>query len=156
MERKTEIHAAEGKQEIVVTRAFDLPLHLLFRAYTEPDIVAQWMGTRVLKLDNQKYGGWQFQTTDPHGNVVFQASGVIHDFVPDRRIVRTFQMENTPFEAQLEFLDFEKLTDHTSKLTMQIIYKSVELRNMQLQLPFAQGINMAHNRLQQVLSQPKY
>jgi hypothetical protein len=48
------------------------------------------MGTKVLKLENKKYGGWQFETTDPRGNVVFQASGVIHEFSPNQKITRTF------------------------------------------------------------------
>jgi hypothetical protein len=64
-------------------------------------------------------------------------------------------MENTPFAVQLEFLSFEKLTDDTSKLTMHIIYKSAAIRDQILQLPFAQGINMAHNRLQSVVNQLK-
>jgi uncharacterized protein YndB with AHSA1/START domain len=152
MERKTKIKAEDGKQEIVITREFDLPLELLFKAYVEPDIVEQWMGTKVLKLENKKHGGWQFETTDAEGNKVFGANGVIHEFVPDQKITRTFEMENTPFPVQLEFLEFEPLTDHTSKLTMHIVYKSVALRNQLLQLPFAKGIDMAHNRLQAAVS----
>ena len=155
MERKTKINAEDGKQELVITREFDLPVELLFKAHAEPEIVEQWMGTKVLKLENKKYGGWQFETTDSMGNVVFQANGVIHEFIPNRKITRTFEMENTPFEAQLEFLEFEKLTDDTSKLIMHIVYRSVTLRGKILQLPFAHGINMAHNRLQEVVSKLK-
>ncbi len=103
------------------------------------------------KLENKKHGGWQFETTDAQGNVVFRANGVIHKFVPNRKITRTFEMENAPFDVQLEFLEFEKLTDDTSKLNMHIVYRSVALRDQMLQLPFAQGINMAHNRLQDIV-----
>jgi uncharacterized protein YndB with AHSA1/START domain len=155
MERKTKIHAEDGKQEIAITREFDLPLELLFKAYEEAEIVEQWMGTKVLKLENKKYGGYQFETSDPKGNVVFQANGVIHEFVPNQKITRTFEMENTPFAVQLEFLEFEKLTEDTSKLKIHIVYKSVELRDQILKLPFAQGINMAHNRLQDIVNKLK-
>lgn len=155
MEQKTKINAEEGKQELTVTREFDLPLELLFKAYVEPGIVEQWMGTKVLKLENRRHGSYQFETTDAHGNVVFQANGVIHEFVPDRKITRTFEMENTPFAVQLEFLEFERITDDTSKLNMHIVYKSVALRDQMLRLPFAQGINMAHNRLQDIVSKLK-
>ena len=155
MERKTKINAEDGKQELVITREFELPLELLFKAYVEPEIVEQWMGTKVLKLENKKHGSWQFETTDAKGNVILQTSGVIHEFVPNRKITRTFEMENTPFAVQLEFLEFEQLTADTSKLTMHIVYKSVALRDKMLQLPFAQGINMAHNRLQDVVSKLK-
>lgn len=155
MERKTKIHADEGRQELTVTREFDLPLDLLFKAYTDPGILEQWMGTKVLKLENKRHGSYQFETSDAQGKVVFRANGVIHEFDPDRKITRTFEMENTPFPVQLEFLEFEKLTEGTSKLTMQMVYKSVALRDQMLQLPFAQGVNMAHNRLQEVLGRLK-
>lgn len=155
MELKTKINADKEKQELTITREFDLPVELLFKAYVEPEIVAQWMGTKVLKLENKKHGGYQFETSDGKGNVVFRANGSIHDFIPNQKIIRTFEMENTPFPVQLEFLDFEKLTDDTSKLTIQIIYKSVAHRDQLLQLPFAQGINMAHNRLQEIVNKLK-
>jgi uncharacterized protein YndB with AHSA1/START domain len=154
MEQKTKINAEDGKQELVITREFDLPLELLFKAYEEPEIVEQWMGTKVLKLENKKHGGYQFETTDPKGNK-YGFNGVIHEFSPNKRIIRTFEMENTPFDAWLEFLEFEKLTDDTSKLTMHVIYKSVALRDQMLQMPFAQGINMAHNRIQEIVSKLK-
>jgi uncharacterized protein YndB with AHSA1/START domain len=152
MEKKTKINAEDGKQDLVITREFDLPLELLFRAYVDPEIVEQWMGAKVLKLESKKHGSWQFETTDAKGNVVLQSNGVIHDFVPNQKIIRTFEMDNTPFPVQLEFLEFEKLTEDSSKLTMQIVYKSVEDREQMLKLPFAYGINMAHNRLQEVLT----
>jgi len=155
MEQKTKINAEDGKQELVITREFDLPLELLFKAHVEPDLVEQWMGTKVLKLESKKHGSWQFETTDAKGNVVFQANGVIHEFVPNRKITRTFEMENTPFAVQLEFLEFEKLTDDTSKLNMHIVYRSVALRDQMLQIGFAPGINMAHNRLQDIAGKLK-
>ena len=155
MERKTKVHAEDGKQELIITRAFDLPLELLFKAYTEPEIVSQWMGTKVLKLENNKFGRYQFETADVKGNVVFKASGVIHEFITERKITRTFEMDNVSFDAQLEFLEFESLTNDTSKLTMHIIYKSIAVRDQVLALPFAQGINMAHNRLQDIVNKLK-
>lgn len=154
MERKTKIHAEDGKQELVITREFDLPLALLFKAYAEPEIVEQWMGTKVLKLENKKHGSYQFETTDPKGNK-HGFNGTIHAFVPNQKITRTFEMENTPFAVQLEFLEFEKLTDDTSKLNMHIVFKSVALRDQLLKLPFAQGIDMAHKRLQDIVSKLK-
>jgi uncharacterized protein YndB with AHSA1/START domain len=155
MERLTKINAEDGKQEIMITREFDLPLELLFKAYAEPDIIEQWMGTKVLKQENKKHGSWQFETSDAKGNVLFRANGVIHEFIPNQRIIRTFEMENTPFGVQLEFLEFERLTDDTSKLNMHTVYRSVAQRDQVLQLPFAQGINMAHNRLQEIASKLK-
>ncbi len=152
MERKTKVEAAAGTQDLFVTRKFDLPLELLFKAYTEPDLIEQWMGNKVLKLENKDHGSYQFETTDPRGNVLFRANGSIHKFIPDKNIVRTFEMENIPFPVHLEFLEFEKLADQTSTLTIHIICKSVVDRDNMLKMPFAEGINMAHNQLQKIMS----
>ena len=154
MELKTKIHAEDGKQEILITREFDLPLELLFKAYAEPEIVEQWMGTKVLKLENRKHGSWQFETTDPKGNK-HGFNGVIHEFSENSKITRTFEMDNTPFGVQLEFLEFEALDDDRSRLNMHVIYRSVALRDQILKLPFAQGINMAHKRLEEIVSKLK-
>ncbi|EIE00815.1 SRPBCC domain-containing protein [Leptospira licerasiae] len=154
MERKTKIDAEDGRQELLITREFDLPVDLLFKAHIEPEIVEEWMGTKVLKLEGKKHGSWQFETTDPHGNK-HGFNGVIHEIIAEQKIVRTFEMENSPFPPQLEFLEFESLGEEKSKLTMQIIFKSVSFRDQLLKLPFAQGINMAHNRLQEVANKLK-
>ncbi|MFT4094145.1 MAG: SRPBCC domain-containing protein [Niabella sp.] len=154
MEQKTKVNAEDGKQEIIITREFDLPLEFLFKAFEEPELFEQWMGTKVLKMENKKHGSYSFETSH-NGNVVFRANGTIHEFVPNQKITRTFEMENTPFPVQLEYLTFEKLTADTSKLTMHIVFKSVEFRNQLLQLPFAQGINMAHDKLQEIVNKLK-
>lgn len=150
MERKTKVNAEPSKHDIIITREFELPLELLFKAYTEPEIIEQWMGNKVLKHESKKHGSYQFETRDAKGNVLFKANGVIHDFVENEKIVRTFEMENMPFPAQLEFLEFEKTGADSSKLQIQMVFKSVADRDQMLKLPFANGINMAHNRLQEI------
>src|ERR1700735_301268 len=129
MERKTKINAEDGKQDLLITREFDLPLELLFKAFAEPELVQQWMGTKVLKLECKKHGSYLFETSDPKGNVVFKANGVFHEFIPNRKITRTFEMDNVPFGVQLEITEFERLTDDTSKLSMHVIYESPAQRD---------------------------
>lgn len=155
MEQKTKINAGDGKHDLVITREFELPVELLFRAHCEPDLVEQWMGSKVLRLEDRKYGSWQLEKRDEMGNVVFGAHGVFHDFIPNHKITRTFEMDNAPFGPQLEFLQFEEITKDFSKLTMQIVFRSVNLRDQMLKLPFASGLHMAHNRLQEIVSQLK-
>ncbi|ATL48753.1 ATPase [Chitinophaga caeni] len=157
MEPKTKVNAEDGKQDLRITREFELPVELLFKAYVEPQIVEQWMGTKVIKLESKKHGGWKFQTSDQEGNVLFQANGVIHEFIPDEKITRTFEMEGAPFEVQLEYLEFTKISDDRSKLDMQIIYRSNDIRDQMLKVGvgMAKGINMAHNRLEEIVSKLK-
>jgi uncharacterized protein YndB with AHSA1/START domain len=154
MEQKTNVTAETGKQDLVITRQFDLPLELLFKAYTEPKIVEQWMGTKVLKLENKKHGGYQFETTDPKGNK-YRFNGAIHESALNQKITRTFEFEGMPFSVQLEFLVFEKLTNNTSKLTIHSIYESAAHREQVLKMGMTQGINMAHNRLQEIVNNLK-
>jgi len=152
MQQKTHVEATENKQEIVITRLFNLSVDLLFKAYIEKDLVAQWMGTQVIKLDSHNHGSYIFETKDPMGNI-HRFNGTIHDIEVNKKITRTFEMENTSFPVQLEFLTFESVDKNVSKLTIKIIYKSVEDRDNMLKLPFAHGINMAHNRLEELFDQ---
>jgi uncharacterized protein YndB with AHSA1/START domain len=154
MELKTKINAEDGRQDLTITREFDLPIALLFKAYAEAEIVEQWMGTKVLKLESKKHGSYQFETTDPKGNK-HRFNGVIHEFIPNQKIIKTFEMEGTPFGVQLETYEFEKLTEETCKLNMHVVYESNKKRDQVLQLPFAQGINMAHNRIQDIINKLK-
>ncbi len=160
MELKTKVNAEEGKQELAITREFDLPLELLFKAHTEPALIEQWMSnpyatSKMLKYEGRKHGSFQMQSTDASGKVVFGANGVFHDIIPNKKIIRTFEMDNIPFGVQLEITEFEKLTDHTSKITIHSIYESVALRDQQLKMPFAQGLSMAHDRLEQIVNKLK-
>ncbi|HNA57625.1 MAG TPA: SRPBCC domain-containing protein [Chitinophagales bacterium] len=153
-DQKTIVTAPEHRQEIVITRTFDLPVDLLFMAYEDAEIVAQWMNTKVLKLESKQHGSYRFETPDPMGNV-HGFNGTIHSFEKNASIVRTFEMENGEFPVQLEYLTFEKLGDDKSKLTMHIVFQSIEARDRLLKLPFAMGINMAHNRIQEIQSTSK-
>ena len=155
MEKKTKVNAENGKHDLQITREFDLPVELLFKAHVEPDLIEQWMTSKVVKLESKKQGSYTLEKKDDQGNVVFKADGVIHELIPNKKIIRTFEMANTPFGVQLEVYEFEKLTNDTSRLNMHVIYESVAQRDEVLKLPFAQGINMAHNRIEEILSKLK-
>lgn len=155
MELKTKIEAEDGKQDLFITRDFDLPVELLFTAYSEPELIEQWMGTKVLKHESRKHGSYKFETKDADGNILFGANGTIHEFIPNTIIIRTFEMENAAFDAQLEFLEFESLPDNKSRLNIHSIFRSNELRDKQLKMPFVFGLNMAHNKLEEILKNRK-
>ena len=160
MELKTKVNAEQGKQELTITREFDLPVELLFKAHAEPGIIEQIMTNpyttaKILKFEGKKHGSYQLESTDKSGKVVFRANGTYHEFSPDKRIIRTFEMEGTPMGVQLEIYEFEKLTDKTSRLNMHVIYESQAQRDMVLKMPFAQGLSMAHDRLQEILNKLK-
>ncbi|HEY8398003.1 MAG TPA: SRPBCC domain-containing protein [Flavihumibacter sp.] len=150
MEKKTRVIAEAGKQEMLITREFELPLDLLFKAYAEPELLEEWMGTKVVKLENRPQGSWHFQTRDKEGNIVFEGFGVIHEFEPEKKLTRTFEMANAGLGPQLEFFEFEALSEDKSRLTMHIIFRSVAHRDKMIEFGMDWGINMAHNQLQKV------
>src|ERR1041384_5494479 len=145
MELKTKITAENNRADLVISREFDLPVALLFKAHADAALVAQWMGTKVVKLESRKHGSWEYETSNPQGEVAFRAQGTIHDFAPNAKITRTFEMENAGFDVQLEFMEFHEVTARTSRLVIHTVFRSPELRDKMLKLPFAYGISMAHD-----------
>lgn len=157
MELKTRIHAEDGKHDLIITRDFDLPAESVFRAHVEPELFEEWMSheygqVRVVNFDFRNHGSWEFETAGPDGSVVFRAHGTIHEFIADKKITRTFEMDDSPFDVQLEFLEFESLSEETSRLSIHSVYRTAELRDEMLKLPFAAGLSMAHDRLQNVVA----
>lgn len=147
MEKKTKLSVPTDSQVIVITRDFELPVDALFTAFVDADIVAHWMGTNVIQLESKPFGHYVFETTDPTGHVhVF--NGTIHELEENKKITRTFQMVGTPFPVQLEYLTFESLSVETSRLVMHVVYKTTDVRDAMLKMPFEAGINMAHQRLE--------
>lgn len=154
MELKTKVEAEEGRQDLFITRAFDLSVEKLFTAYTDPEIIEYWMGTKVLLLDNKKYGCFLFETTDPKGNK-HQFTGTIHDLIAPTSIIRTFEFVGMPMGVQIEFLSFKPIADDRSILSIHSIYQTVAQRDHALKMPFAFGLSMAHDRLQNRFSTSK-
>ena len=159
MELKTKMHAEDGKQDLTITREFNLPVELLFKAHVDPEIIVQWKArpdttAKILKFGGKKHGSYQMQSTDAQGKVVSSVHGVIHEFIPNKKIIRTFEMENAPIGVQLEIYDFERLTDNTSKLSMHVIYESGAIRDKLLSMPGASGnaMGMAHDRMEEIMS----
>jgi uncharacterized protein YndB with AHSA1/START domain len=159
---KTKFNAEDGKQDITITREFDIPVELLFKAHVDPEIIVQWKAlpnttAKILKFAGKKHGSYQMQSTDSQGKIVSSVSGVIHEFIPDRKIIRTFEIENAHIGVQLEIYDFEPLTDNTSKLTMHVIYESGTIRDQLLKLPGASGYTMgkAHDKMEEIMKKLK-
>lgn len=157
MSNKTQILAEEGKQELFIIREFDGPREFVFRAFSEPELLLQWMGpkemeTTIDKLNNQSHGSWRFSHKDTSG-MLHTFNGVIHEVCEPERIIRTFEYEGMPFRGHvsLEFLNFENLDGERSKISIQVIYKSVEDRDGHIQSGMESGVVDSHERLDVLL-----
>ena len=153
MNNKTQILAEDGKQELFIVREFDGSRELVFRAFSEPDLLLQWLGPKEMetiidKLDNQSHGSWRFSHKDPMG-MLHTFNGVIHEVCQPERIIRTFEYEGIPSRGHvsLEFLNFEELEAGRSRISIQVIYKSIEDRDGHIQSGMESGVVDSHERL---------
>jgi uncharacterized protein YndB with AHSA1/START domain len=150
---QTQIIAEPSKQELFIIREFDAPRELVFRAFSEPELLMQWMGPRELemqidKLDNRTHGSWRFVHIDPAGNE-YGFNGVIHEVAAPERMIRTFEFEGLPERGHvsLEFLELEALPEERTRVTIQSIFKSVMDRDGMIQSGMERGVKDSHERL---------
>lgn len=158
---KTKITAEPGKQEIIITREFDAPRELVFKAFTDPKLYIQWLGPRELVMTLEKFeprngGMWRYIHKDKDGNE-YAFHGVNHEVTAPERIIGTFEFEGLPEKGHviLETARFESLPGDRTKLTSQSVFQSVADRDGMLQSGMEWGVNDSYNRLDELLAKMK-
>jgi len=154
---QTNINAEPGKQEIVISRAFDAPRELVFKAVTDPNLIPQWWGPRYLstevdKMDVRPGGQWRFLNRDAQGNA-YAFHGVYHEVLAPERIIDTFEFEGLPETGHvtLETMKLEALPGGRTRLTVQSVFQSIIDRDATLQSGMESGVNDTYNRLEELL-----
>jgi len=154
---KTTITAEPGKQELFVTREFDAPRELVFKAHTDPKLFAQWIGPRGLNTSLEIFepvsgGRWRFVQKDQDGNE-FGFHGVFHEVSPER-VIQTFEFDGLPESGHvvLETLRLEDLPNGRTRLTTQSVYQSVADRDGMIQSGMEHGIKEGYERLDEILA----
>ena len=158
---KTTIIAEPGKQEMIITREFDAPRGLVFKAFTDPELYVQWLGPRrlTMRLDTfepRSGGRWRYIHKDQSGNE-FGFHGVYHEVLAPERIIDTFEFEGL-LEAGhvcLETLTLEEMPGGRTRLTAQSVFQSVADRDGALQSGMEEGLNDSHERLTELLEKIK-
>ena len=157
--KKTTILAEPGKQEILVTREFDAPRELVFKACTDPTLIPQWWGPRYLStqvdtMDVRPGGQWRFINRDAEGNE-YAFHGVYHEIRAPERIIDTFEFEGLPETGHvtLETMKLEALPGGRTRLTVQSVFQSVADRDGMLQSGMEAGVNDTYDRLAELLKQ---
>ena len=153
---KPEIIVNPGSLEIVTKMTFNAPRELIFKAYTDPDLIRQWYGPRFLttevdKLDARPGGQWRFLNRDPEGNV-YAFHGVYHDVVAPERLVQTFEYEGMPGHVVLETAVFEDLGGGKTRVETQSIFQSIEDRDGMVASGMEVGINDGYDRMNELLA----
>jgi uncharacterized protein YndB with AHSA1/START domain len=151
----TQIIAEPGIPQIVITREFDAPRELLFRAHVDPELLVQWLGPRSLTMtvdhfDVRDGGTWRFTHRDADGNE-YGFRGVFHGTPSPEGIVRTFEFEGAPGHVSLETLTFEERGGRTL-LRANAVYQSVEDRDAMVESGMEEGVNDGYARLDELIA----
>jgi uncharacterized protein YndB with AHSA1/START domain len=157
----TKITVEPGRQELIITREFDAPRELVFKAFTDPDLYVQWIGPRKLTttleiFEPRNGGSWRYVQTDQDGNK-FAFHGVNHEVLPPQRIIGTFEFEGLPETGHvlLQKARFEELPGNRTRLTAQSVFQSVEDRDGTMQSDMEEGVNDSYERLDALLEKLK-
>jgi uncharacterized protein YndB with AHSA1/START domain len=157
-EPQTAITAEPGKQEIVITREFDAPRELVFKAFTDPHLIPEWWGPRHLstevdKMDARPGGQWRWINRDAQGNA-YAFHGVYHEVLAPERLIRTFEFEGLPEtgHVSLETLTLEELPGGRTRLTAHSVFQSVADRDGMLQSGMEAGARETYDRLTALLT----
>ena len=152
---RTQIVAEPGTPQLIVTREFAAPPALLFRAYTEPDLLVQWLGPRGVTMTVDRYeirdgGTWRYIHADADGNE-YGFHGVFHGAPSLDGIVQTFEFEGMPGHVSLETVTFEDLGSRT-RLRINSVYQSVEDRDGMVASGMEDGLNDGFERLDELVA----
>ena len=158
---KTKITAEPGKQEFFITREFDAPRELVFKAFTDPKLYTQWLGPRrytttLEKFEPRSGGVWRYISKGKDGNE-FGFHGVYHEVLAPERMIDTFEFEGLPEKrhVSLETAKFQELPGGRTKLSIQAVFQSVADRDGMLQSGAEEGINESYDRLDELLGRMK-
>ncbi len=154
---KMEIIAEPGTQQIVITRAFDAPRELVYRAYTDPDLLVQWMGPKRLTMTIERHelrdgGRYRYIHRDENG-VEAGFHGVFHGEPSlDGGVVRTFEFEGYPGHVSLETLTLEECDGKTLSRAVSV-FQSVADRDGMIASGMESGVNEGMEKLDGLLAQ---
>ena len=156
---RTQLTAEPGKQEILITRKFDAPRELVFKAFTDPKLYTQWLGPRELTMTLESFeprngGMWRYIHKDQDGNE-YAFHGVYHEVTAPERIINTFEFEGLAEKGHviLETARFEALPGDRTKLRSQAVFQSVADRDGMLQSGMQDGAEVSYDRLAELLAQ---
>lgn len=154
---KTTIAVEPGKQELFIIREFEAPRELVFRAHTDRDLYARWVGPRDLTTHFEAFepvsgGRWRFIQKDKDSHE-FGFHGVYHEVSAPERIIGTFEFEGLPEPGHvvLETTKFESLPGGRTRVTTHSVYPSVEDRDEMVAAGMEQGVVEGFERLDEIL-----
>lgn len=154
--KQTEITVDQKVPAVHITREFDAPPAKVFRAHTDPDLVAQWLGPRGYEMKIDQYdcrtgGAYRYVHIDGDG-AEFAFHGSFHEVRPSEVIVQTFCFEGMPDSVALERLVLEDLGNGRTRLVATSLVDSFEARDAFISSGMEDGIRQSYERLDEILA----
>lgn len=153
----SELHitAEPGVPQILTERELDAPRELVYRAFTDPDLLSQWLGPRKYTMTVDRYdlrdgGSWRYVHSDEEGNA-WGFHGVFHGEPSSDGIVQTFEFEGAPGNVQMDTVTFEGRGDRTIVRTNSV-FQTIEARDAMVQSGMADGMSQGYERLDELLA----
>lgn len=158
MTKATNEHNAKittpSEREIRIERIFNAPRDRVWKALTDPALVAQWWGRgnklEIERMDLQRGGHWRFVERGPDGEYGFE--GRYREVTPPERVVQTFEFDGMPGHVVVETMTLEDLGDGRTKLVNVSLFHTAEERDGMLQSGMEQGLNQSYAALDKVLA----
>ena len=153
---KTTVTAEPGRQDLFITREFDAPRELVFKAHTDPKLFVQWLGPHgyemILKTFEPVSGGrYRYIHKDKDGNE-YGFNGTFHEMSLER-MIQTFEFEGMPERGHvsLDSMTLEELPGNRTKVTIHSVFQSVSDRDGMIQSGMERGVSEGYERLDEIL-----
>jgi uncharacterized protein YndB with AHSA1/START domain len=151
----TQVSVPEGLPWIDIVREFDAPPEQVYRAHTDPDLVARWVGPRDLRTTIDRWeartgGCWAY--TQRRGAEAFTFYGSFHELREHERLVQTFTFAGAPDAVALGIITLEALPDRRTRLVSRSVGSSVEERDAMVASGMEHGIVEGYEKLDEILA----
>ncbi len=158
MTNKTVVTAEPGKQELFITREFDAPRELVFRAHTEAELYEKWVGPDDLAMTVEKmeaFDGGSYRFLHERDGHVYAFHGVYHEVLSPERIIGTFEFDGLPEKGHVIMgtTKFEDLSGGRSRLVHQSVFQSVSDRDGMIASGMERGVVQGYDKLDTLLAQ---
>ena len=152
---KLTVIAEPGKQEIFITREFDAPRELVYKAHIDPKLYVQWLGPHGYEMILEEFepvngGKYRYIQKDKDGTE-YGFHGTFHEMSIDN-MVQTFEFEGYPGHVSLDCMTLEELPGDRTRATIHSIFQSVSDRDGRIQNGMEKGVREGYERLDERLA----
>ncbi len=146
---------APSDTEVRIEREFDAPRELVYEAYTDPDLMTEWLGPRrltmtVQEMDVRTGGSYRYTHSDEEGSYVF--FGEFREVDAPRLLVQTFQWEGNDAPPSVDRVEFEELEGDRTRIVVTGTFDSKESRDAMLEAGMEKGVREGYEKLDELLA----